>query len=898
MIKLKIDNREIIAEEGMTILETARNAGIDIPEMCNNSESGHFASCMVCLVKEKGSSAMIPSCSSKVREGMDIVTIDTEIEEARKTSLDLLLSEHTGDCEAPCRIACPANMDIPLMNSCLAAGLTDMALETVLNDIVFPSVLGRICPAPCEGACHRKGFDAPVSVCILKRFAGDRGSVKPYQAAMTGRKAAIIGSGIGGLSAAFYLQLKGISSTLFDKNPLPGGALRYEIDDKRLDKKVLDRETDFILSTGVRIVPDTLIDKNRFRELKEEYDAVVVATGNLSAETAGWGLDNDGTRITVSKKAYRTSIPKVFAIGNVIRSTRLAILSAAQGKEVAFSIEQFLNGSEPTGEPKRFNSRIGRLRAKELELYMKNISREERIEPGDSNKGGYTPEEAMREAARCMHCECLKPEDCKLRILAGRYGVSQRRYGFEERKDIKISGEHGLVIYEPGKCIKCGICVRLAARHGEKPGLAYFGRGYDTEITVPFEEELKSAVRKAGTLIAKACPTGALASGVAERGKFLRNRESFPKLLLTMMAAILLSCIQLNGMSALNDWENYRGNERLTGVTKEAIPANPSPLWTFNTGDEIKSSPVTGNSRIVIGAGNGLIYCLDMNGKLLWNYDTGNAIEAPALINNNRVFAGNLEGTLFCLDLMTGDLIWKYHCDNQIMGAPNIWSDGSRNLILVGSYDYHLHAVDANDGSEAWKYELYNYLNSAVAIENDIAVFGGCDGYLHRVNLKNGEPLPLIEIASYVAGSPALENGIAYIGDYDGVFSAVNYLKGEILWTWEDKERQLPFIASPSVYGNRVIIGNRDRFVYCLDKRTGETLWKTNTGSRVDASTLTDGSRVLVANMRGDIMLLDIETGARLWTYETGSPVSGSPAVAENKIFIGDNSGTLWCFGN
>jgi outer membrane protein assembly factor BamB len=361
---------------------------------------------------------------------------------------------------------------------------------------------------------------------------------------------------------------------------------------------------------------------------------------------------------------------------------------------------------------------------------------------------------------------------------------------------------------------------------------------------------------------------------------------------------LLLMVMNISDPAGASGWPNFRGDSRLTGITGQSIPASPRLLWSFETGSEIKSTPVIHDSRIIFGAGNGTVYCLNMQGGVLWQFDTGNTIEAPALVHDNRVYIGNLEGILFCLDPGNGNVIWRYECDNQIMASPNVWSSGSQDLILVGSYDYYLHAIDALSGKPVWKYELYNYLNSAVAIGNDMAIFGGCDGYLHRVDLKSGRGLEQIELASYVAGSPALDNGIAYTGDYDGVFSAVDYLNGNIIWQWSDKERDLPFVASPSVFGNSVIIGNRDRFVYSLEKRTGRMQWKTNTGSRVDASTITDGQRVLAANMRGDIMLMDFKTGRIGWTYEAGSPISGSPAVSGGRIVIGTNGGSLFCFGN
>jgi eukaryotic-like serine/threonine-protein kinase len=365
-----------------------------------------------------------------------------------------------------------------------------------------------------------------------------------------------------------------------------------------------------------------------------------------------------------------------------------------------------------------------------------------------------------------------------------------------------------------------------------------------------------------------------------------------------ILCLVALTVQPLHGQANKKGWEIFRGDPALTGATREAIPQSPRMLWTFETGDEIKSSAVIHDSKIVIGSGNGLVYCLDMQGSLLWKFDTGNTIEAPALIYNQKIYIGNLGGSLYCIDLSTGKVVWEYKCDSQIMAAPNIWSDGTTELILIGSYDYYLHAVNPKDGSMVWKYELLNYLNATVAIENDKAIFGGCDGLLHIVGIKTGKPEDAMEIASYVAGSAALEKGRAYVGDYDGRFTAVDYINGKILWTWEDAERNLPFIASPSISGNKVIIGNRDRFVYCFNKTSGELIWRTNTGSRVDASTLTDGKRVLAANMRGDIMLLDIVNGNRLWGFETGSPISGSPALSEGKIIIGTNDGTIWCFGN
>ncbi|NJK86789.1 MAG: hypothetical protein HC906_13255, partial [Bacteroidales bacterium] len=102
-----------------------------------------------------------------------------------------------------------------------------------------------------------------------------------------------------------------------------------------------------------------------------DFDAVVVATGDFNSEMDSWGIDHNEKQILSDKKTHQTNIPNVFAIGNVNRSTKYAVRSVGQGKEVAFSIEQFLQGEHVTGEPRLFNSRFGKLVEEEFTEYLK-----------------------------------------------------------------------------------------------------------------------------------------------------------------------------------------------------------------------------------------------------------------------------------------------------------------------------------------------------------------------------------------------------------------------------------------------------------------------------------------------------------------------------------------------
>ena len=511
MITLKINNKIIQVEEGTSVMKAAQTMGIDVPNMCWHDELEHFTSCMLCLVKDKSNGKLFPSCSVKATEGLEIETDDSEIKEARQTALELLLSEHVGDCEAPCQIACPAHMNIPQMNRLIAAGKFDESLAVVKRDIALPAVLGRICPAPCEGACHRKTVDEPISICLLKRFVGDEGAEPEIiPAPKTGKKVAVIGAGPAGLAAAYYLQIKGAQVTLLDKNEKAGGLLRTAISEEILPVEVLDKEIEAILKTGVEFQGGKDITKEVFENLKKDFDAVVIATGTVPENADFFGLNATPKGIIADKDSYQTSEKNVFAIGNVLRSSRLAVRSVGQGKEVAFSVLQYFNGQEPKGEPRIFNSRFGKLVVDEFAEYIKESVEGKRVFPASGGHSSFSKEEAIAEAERCMHCDCRAIDNCKLREYSNQYNVDQKRFKTSERRHITKQMNHGSVVYEPQKCIKCGICVRLTEKHGEKFGFTYIGRGFDVEIGIPFNEELEVGLSKIAVKVAEGCPTGAI----------------------------------------------------------------------------------------------------------------------------------------------------------------------------------------------------------------------------------------------------------------------------------------------------------------------------------------------------------------------------------------------------
>ena len=148
MPKITIDNREVEVEAGATILDAAQKLGIAIPTMCYLRGHEATTSCMVCVVKLAGASGLVPACGTVARDGMRVESSSEEVREARKAALELLLSDHVGDCVGPCQMGCPAHMNIPQMIRQIAAGDLEAAIATVKQDIALPAVSGTHLPGP------------------------------------------------------------------------------------------------------------------------------------------------------------------------------------------------------------------------------------------------------------------------------------------------------------------------------------------------------------------------------------------------------------------------------------------------------------------------------------------------------------------------------------------------------------------------------------------------------------------------------------------------------------------------------------------------------------------------------------------------------------------------------
>jgi NADPH-dependent glutamate synthase beta subunit-like oxidoreductase/ferredoxin len=516
MHRITIDGRPIDCPEGTTILAAARSIGIKVPTLCHVEGFAPGTSCMVCVVKVAGLNRLVPACATAVMNGQVIETNTPEVIESRRMALELLLSDHVGDCEGPCRMACPASMDIPAMLRDVHGGRWEAAAR-IADALVLPETLGYICPSPCEKVCRRARHDAAVAIRPLHRETARRrrlagAAPAPTPAAPSGRRVAVVGAGPAGLAAVRELVRLGYACTLIDRQAAAGGALRSGLDDATLPRAVLDAETQAIVSLPLVTAQwqTELRDGKHLAELAATHDAVVLAFGDNRNLAGRLGLQLTDHGIQADRHTGRTSHPRVFAAGGAVAPiSRMAVRAVAAGKHVAQAIHRELDGQPEPAAKSMLNVRLGHLTPEEMALLFKGADATPRVVPA-----GHAPVDdaaASRESARCLHCDCRAARGCGLRTLAQEYGASL--HGFDGvKRELAVDDSHAELIYESGKCISCGLCAQIAERNGELHGLTFVQRGFAVRMAPALGRELKDAIHTHADAYASICPTGALKS--------------------------------------------------------------------------------------------------------------------------------------------------------------------------------------------------------------------------------------------------------------------------------------------------------------------------------------------------------------------------------------------------
>ena len=370
------------------------------------------------------------------------------------------IQEHAPACMA----TCPASVDVRGICTEMEKGNFPASLKILRKAIPFPGIISRICDEPCRSKCIRKDAGESIAIASLERACVEFGGTveKPAFLPHRDNRLAIIGGGLFGLAASCDLAKKGYQVIVFEKNGELGGNILRVHEDK-LPAEVIQADFDYLSLLGIQVILHCPIEKisntdsNRFEINGQEFDAVLLAVGANPPKFLDIDMDSDG--ITIDPITYSSSINGVFS-GGLAASGQDAIVRdhihspifiVADGHRAATSIDRYFQKVSLTAARKQEGSFETRLFTS-VEGILPSLA----IKPTGI---GFTREEALSEAARCLQCQCL--ECVKICEYLKEYGSYPKRYIREIYNNLSIVKGERRKNQFINSCSLCGLCGQV-----------------------------------------------------------------------------------------------------------------------------------------------------------------------------------------------------------------------------------------------------------------------------------------------------------------------------------------------------------------------------------------------------------------------------------------------------
>lgn len=351
-----------------------------------------------------------------------------------------------------CSAGCPIHVDARGLAEAVGKGDFPAAFALFARKVPFPSILARVCDRPCEKACRRVEAGDAVAIRALERAAVDFGAAtarRPMPPRTRGKRVAVVGAGLSGLTAAYDLALKGREVVVYEYGGKPLKCLRG-LPPGVLPDEVIDKDLAILGELGVVINFNAPVDDARLTELAQSFDALYLGMGPLALVLPSLAMTGTG-RVAVDPDTYATSNPKIFAGGGQRYGAAFSpITSIHDGRFAAQSIERFLQGASLTANRDDHGAHPTRLYTDTSRFAPLPV-----VGMGDP-ANGYSRDEAMREASRCFPCQCL--ECVRVCEYLSHYGAYPKRYVREIfNNDSIVMGAHK-ANRMLNSCSLCGLC--------------------------------------------------------------------------------------------------------------------------------------------------------------------------------------------------------------------------------------------------------------------------------------------------------------------------------------------------------------------------------------------------------------------------------------------------------
>ena len=382
------------------------------------------------------------------------------------------------------------------------------------------------------------------------------------------------------------------------------------------------------------------------------------------------------------------------------------------------------------------------------------------------------------------------------------------------------------------------------------------------------------------------------------------------------VAAIAVSLVlALVPERAASQWPMFRGGPTHPGEVETAgVRALGGLRWELKIDGPVRSSAAVEGGSVYVGAGDGLLRAVDLTtGEVLWRYDAGAPISSSPAVAGGSVFVQDDRGRIHAVDRARGAGTWKRETGpvipfpwglegwDYLTSSPVVVDD----VVLVGSGDGVLRALDVDDGSDLWSHATGGRIRSTPAVGHGAVYVGSADGHLHAVDLASGDLRWRFRTRGVdldarehgfdrrtIQSSPTVVADAIYFGSRDANLYKLDERGREL---WSRSEGTSWVVSTPAVAGDLVYAGlSSARRFDARDAATGELRYSVDLGGLVLSSPIVVEETVYIAGEGGQLLALEADRGDVRWRYRMRAGSYASPVVADGVVIIGDEAGYLY----
>ncbi len=359
----------------------------------------------------------------------------------------------------------------------------------------------------------------------------------------------------------------------------------------------------------------------------------------------------------------------------------------------------------------------------------------------------------------------------------------------------------------------------------------------------------------------------------------------------------------------------FRGNAAHNSYVAGDNLVYDTKTWQFDAGSPVRSTVLIHNNTVYFGAANGGFFAIDKKtGQMKWKYNTGKAIHSSAACQDGRIYFSDNGQSVYCLKESNGQVIWKFNMDKKqdypwrydyYYSSPVLYE----GKVLIGGDDGFFYALDEVNGRLIWKFRAKGIIRSSAAVYKKAIVFGDTEASLYALDMKTGKELWQFKINGdtfnnenfgydrrAITSSPVVIGNKIIVGARDGFLYCVNGDDGKRLWqldyviTW--------VVSTAAVKDSMVVTGTSDgRYVNAVDIETGKEIWRFRTGSAVWSSPLIVGDKVYAGSFDGHLFCADLKSGKRISEFKTNGKILSSPVWDNGLLYVGSDDGHLYALG-